>query len=138
MTIRLWWYIPSSISFLLNFVLNFFPLITDVTDGCSRMGLGVVDFKADGNIPKSLGFPFWDKAYRAKSVTCLLQMVLARWNVTGRAPKSKQSSSKDTQGVMSSLYYMAKVTHKFVFYINIIAFLNKAVYNLIKVFQKYT
>ena len=41
-------------------------------------------------------------------------MVLARWNVTGRAPKSKQSSSKDTQGVMSSLYYMAKVTHKFI------------------------
>ena len=57
---------------------------------------------------------FWDKVHCAKSVTCLLQMVLACWNVTGRAPKSKQSSSKDTQGVMSSLYYMAKVTHKFI------------------------
>ena len=61
-----------------EFRFEFFPLITDVTDGYSRMRLGLVDIKADGNIPKSLGFPFWDKAYRAKSVTCLLQMVLAR------------------------------------------------------------
>ena len=41
-----------------EFRFEFFPLITDVTDGYSRMSLGVVDIKADGNIPKSLGFPF--------------------------------------------------------------------------------
>ena len=42
-----------------EFRFEFFSLITDVTDGYSRMRIGLVDFKADGNIPKSLGFPFW-------------------------------------------------------------------------------
>ena len=38
-----------------EFRFEFFP---PITDGYSRMRLGLVDIKADGNIPKSLGFPF--------------------------------------------------------------------------------
>ena len=35
-----------------------FEFFSPVTDGYNRMRLEIVDIKADGNIPKSLGFPF--------------------------------------------------------------------------------
>ena len=95
-----------------EFRFEFFP---PITDGYSRQDeTWTCGHQSRWQYTKIIRLSFWDKAHCAKSVTCLLQMVLARWNVTGRAPKSKQSSSKDTQGVMSSLYYMAKVTHKFI------------------------